>query len=116
MAFTRKEHSMQIRQLVVDLFQDRESLAQIGQRLLMAKFSVQYIIQKFMKLKLVANLPGQGRKRLSTSSQDKIIMASLLEYRRKTATAVAAELHRDLFLKASPSSSDTTYMKLAIIA
>jgi transposase len=93
---------MQIRQLVVDLFQDGESLAQIGQQLLMAKSSVQYIVQKFKKLKLVANLPGRGRKRLTTPRQDKIIRARMLENRRKTASEMAAELRQDLSLIVSP--------------
>jgi hypothetical protein len=53
---------MQIRQLVVDLFQDGESLAQIKQRLVILRPSVQYIVQKFKKLKLVANLPGREEK------------------------------------------------------
>jgi transposase len=102
MASTRKEHSMQIRQLVVDLFQDGESLAQIGQWLRMSKSSVQYIVQKFKKLKLVAYLPRQGRKRLTTPRQDKIIRARMLENRRKTASEMAAELRQDLFLIAFP--------------
>jgi hypothetical protein len=82
----------------------------------MAKSSVQYIVQKLKKLKLVANLPGRGRKRLTTPRQDNIIRTSRLENRRNTASAMAAELHRDLFLTVSPSSSETACMKLAIMA
>jgi hypothetical protein len=40
---------------------------------------VQYIVQKFKKLKLVANLPRPGRKRLTTPRQEKIIRARMLE-------------------------------------
>jgi hypothetical protein len=63
----------------------------------------QYIIQKFKKLKLVAYHPGQGRKRLTTPRQDKTIKVMMLENRRKTASAVVAMLHQDLFLIASPA-------------
>jgi hypothetical protein len=52
---------------------------------------------------LVDNLSGRGRKRLTTPRQDEINWVRMLENRRKTASAMAAELHQDLFLKASPS-------------
>jgi hypothetical protein len=78
-ASTRKEHLMQICQLVVDLFLDGESLAQIEKRLLIGRCSLQYIVRKIKRLKLAANLPRQGRKRLTALRQGEIIRARMLE-------------------------------------
>ena len=62
MAPTKKEHSRDIRSLVIEHFLNGDSYAMIAKKVLISSPTVQSIIKKYKQTKCIVNLSGRGRK------------------------------------------------------
>lgn len=105
MAARRKEHSSEIRRLIVTLFQEgSNSYGNIAKQLKLPKSTVQSIIEKYQKIESVSNIPGRGRKRATTEREDRIIGRKMLQDRKKSAGSIAAEIGQELSVQVSPAT------------
>ena len=66
--------------------------------------SVQYIWEKYLKTKSVANNGVRGRKRSTTPRVDRCIVWKIEQNRRKNAVEVSKELENELNIKLSPQT------------
>ena len=66
MAPKKKEHSGDIRSLVIEHFFDCDSYAMIAKKVLISHPTVQSIIKRYKQTKCILNLSGRGRKRKTT--------------------------------------------------
>lgn len=96
MAPKKKEHSTDLRSLVIEHFLNGDSYAIIASKVLIPRSTVQYIIEKYKKTKCIANLSGRGRKRKTTAAVDRIIQRKIKVDRRKSASAVKSEIEKEL--------------------
>ena len=62
----KKEHSSDIRSLVIEHFLNGDSYAMIAKNVLIPRPTVQSIIKKYKQTKCILNLLGRGRKRKTT--------------------------------------------------
>ena len=96
MAPKKKEHSTDLRSLVIKHFLNGDSYAVIAKKALIPRPSVQYIVQKYKKTKCIVNLSRGGRKRKTTAAVDRIIQRKIKVDRRKSATSVKSEIEKEL--------------------
>ena len=66
MAPKKKEHSADIRSLVIERFFNGDSYAMIAKKVLIPRSTIQSIIKKYKQTKYILNLTGRGRKRKTT--------------------------------------------------
>ena len=104
MAPRRKEHSMDLRLLAIQHFENGDSYAEIAKKALMPRSSVQYIVEKYKKTKCVLNMKGRGRKRKTTTAVDRIIQRKIKVDRRKSAPTVTQELEKELAVTIHPNT------------
>lgn len=83
MAPRRKEHSSDIRSLVVQHFTNGDSYATIATKTLLPRSTIQYIIKRYKKTKCILNMKGRGRKRKTTAAVDRIIQRKIKVDRKK---------------------------------
>ena len=57
-----KEHSLQLREKIIDFYKNGEGYKKISRRLNVSRKTIRSIIVKFKKTNTVATLPGRGRK------------------------------------------------------
>lgn len=96
MAPRRKEHSSDIRFLVLKHFENGESYATIAKKTLLPRSTVQYIIKRYKETKCILNKKGRGRKRKTSAAVDRIIQRKIKADRRKSASSVKEELEKEL--------------------
>ena len=96
MAPKKKEYSTDLRSVVVQHYLNGDSYAEIVDKVLIPRSSVQYIIEKYKKTKCIINLSGRGRKRKTTSAVDRIIQRKIKTDRRKSASKVKNEVENEL--------------------
>ena len=63
MAPKKKEHSIDLRTLVIKRHLNGDSQREIGKKVLLSRSTVQSIIKKYKNTKCIGNLFGSGRKR-----------------------------------------------------
>ena len=96
MAPKKKEHSTDLRSLVIRHFLNGDSYASIAGKLLIPRSTVQSIVQKYKQTKCIVNLFGRGRKRKTTAAVDRIIQRKIKVDRRKSASTVKGEVEKEL--------------------
>lgn len=96
MAPKKKEHSTDLRSLVIQHFLNGDSYAMIAKKVRIPRPTVQSIVQKYKKTKCIVNLFGRGRKRKTTPAVDRIIQRKIKTDRRKSASAVKSEIEKEL--------------------
>jgi len=96
MAPKKKEYSTDFRTLVIKHFLNGDSYAEIAQKVLIPRPSVQSIIKKYKQTKCISNLSGRGRKRKTTAHVDRVIQRKIKADRRKSAAKVKIEIEKEL--------------------
>ena len=91
MAPKKKEHFVDLRQIVIKHVLNSHSEHQIAHKLNIPRTSVHYIIDKYKKTKCVQNIIGRGRKRKTTVYLHRAIQRKIKADRRKSASSVKAE-------------------------
>jgi len=104
MVSNRKEYSVDLRKRVIKLREDGLSMGKISETLDIPKSSIQKMISKFKKLGSEVNVPGRGRKRITTKHDDRFIKRTVKMDRRKSAVSLAYELEDVLGKIISPQT------------
>jgi transposase len=96
MAPKKKEHSDDLRTLVIRHYQNGDSQREIAAKTLLPRSTVQYMINKYKSTKCIGNLFGHGRKRKTRVTTDRLIQRKLKLDRRKSASMVKIEIENEL--------------------
>lgn len=92
----KKEHSDDLRALVIKHHQNGDSQRAIAAKVLLPRETVRYIIRKYKQTKCIGNLFGRGRKRKTTMTTDRLIVRKIKANRRISAHAVKIEIEKEL--------------------
>ena len=97
MAPKKKEHSNDLRTLVIRHYQNGDSLSGIAAKTLLSRSTVQYMVDKYKSTKRIGRLFGRARKR----ETDRLIQRKLKLVRRKSASKneLGISLHVDTIQK-----------------
>jgi transposase len=104
MAPKKKEHSNDLRTLVIKHYLNGDSQREIAKKVLLSRPTVQSIIKKYKNTKCIGNLFGRGRKRKTTATTDRLIQRKLKLDRRKSARIITSEVEKDLGILISEST------------
>ena len=104
MAPKRKEHSDDLRTLVIKHFLNGDSQREIAKKTLLSRETVRSMIKKYKSTKCIGNLFGHGRKRKTAATTDRLIQRKLKCDRRKSTCSIAAELETELGILISQST------------
>ena len=96
MAPKKKEHNNDLRNLVIQHYQNGDSQREIAAKALLPRTIVQYMIEKYKSTKCIGNLFGRGRRRKTTATTDRFIQRKVKLDRRKYASAVKVEIENEL--------------------
>ena len=89
----KKEHSNDLRTLVVRHYQDGDSLSEIAAKTLLSRATVQYMVDKYKSTKWIDHLFGHGcSKRKTRTTRDRLIQRKLKLSRRKSASTDKVEI------------------------
>ena len=84
----KKEHSNDIRNLVIRHYQNGDSLSESVAKTLLSQGKVQYMIDKYKSTKCISHLLGHARKR----ETDRLIQCKVKLDQRKSASTVEVEI------------------------
>ena len=70
MAPRKKDHSNDVRTLVIRHYQNGDSLRKIATKTLLSRSTVQYMVDKYKSTKCIGHLFGRGRKRKTRTITD----------------------------------------------
>ena len=101
MSPTRKEHSNEFREVVIQHFLNGDSEREIASKMLCSRNTVHSMVVKYKKTRCIANIIDRGRKRKTTTRVDKVIQRKIKVNRRKSASSVKHELQQELGLTIS---------------
>ena len=96
MALKKKEHSNDLRTLVIRYCQNGDSLSEIAAKTIFSRSAVQYMVHKYKSTKCISHLFGRGRKRKTRATTDRLIQRKLKLVRRKSASIVKIEIENEL--------------------
>ena len=96
MAPKKKEHSHDLRILVIKHYQNGDSQREISIKVLLSRETIRYITRKCKETKCIGNLFGRGRKRKTTAARDRLIVRKIKSNRRLSAHKVKAEIESEL--------------------
>ena len=96
MAPKKKEHSNELRSLIIKRYQNGDSQREIASNMLVPREIVCYIIQRYKATKCIRNLFGRGRKRKTSAATDRMIVSKIKFNRRISAHVVKAEIEVEL--------------------
>ena len=96
MAPKKKEHKNDLRNLVIQHYQNGDSQREIAAKILLPRTTVQYMIEKYKSTKCIRNLFGRGRRRKTTATTDRLIQRKVKLDGRKSASAVKIEIENEL--------------------
>ena len=91
MAPKKKQHSNDLRTLVIRHYQNGDSLGEIAAKTLLSRSTVQYMIDKYKSTKCIDHLFGLVRKRKT----DRLIQRKLKFHRRKSPSMVKVEIENE---------------------
>ena len=74
MAPKKKEHSNEVRSLIIKHYQNGDSQRKIASNMLVLRETVRYVIQKYKATKYIGNLFGRGHKRKTSTATDRMIV------------------------------------------
>lgn len=81
MAPRKKEHSIDLRTLVIKHYLNVDSQREIAKKVMLSRETVRSMINKYKNTKCIGNLFGRDRKRKTTATTDRLIQRKLnLEY------------------------------------
>lgn len=100
----KKEHSDDLRTLIIKHYLNGDSQREIAKKLLLSRETVRSVINKYKSTKCIGNLLGRGRKRKTTTTTDRLIQRKLKLDRRKSASSVTSELENELRILISEST------------
>ena len=92
----KKEHKNDLRNLVIQHYQNDDSQREIAAKTLLRRTAVQYMIEKYKSTKCRGNLFERGRRRKTTATTDRLIQRKVKLDRRKSASAVTVEIENEL--------------------
>lgn len=104
MAPKKKEHSNDVRTLVIEHYLNGDSQREIAEKVMLSRETVRSMINKYKNTKCIGNLFGRGRKRKTTATTDRLIQRKLKVDRRKSTGTVTAELETELGILLSQST------------
>ena len=96
MAPKKKEHSNDLRTLVIRHYQNGDSLSEIAAKTLLSRSTIQYMVDKYESTKYISNLFGCARKRKTRATTDRLIQRKLKLVRRKSTSMVKIEIENEL--------------------
>lgn len=70
----RQEFGLQIRKLIIQEREKGSSFREIAKKFYCSKTSVEKICKKFQTVGQIRNLPGRGRKRVTSGREDSLIL------------------------------------------
>ena len=92
----KREHSNDLRTLIIRHYQNGDSLSEIAAKTLLSRSTVQYMVDKYKSTKSIDHLYGYGRKRKTRATSDRLIQRKLKLVRRKSASMVKIEIENEL--------------------
>ena len=95
MAPKKKEHSNDLRTLVIRHYQNGDSLSKIAAKTLLSPSTLQYMVDKYKLTKCIGHLFGRARKSKTRASTDRHIQLKLKLYRCKSASMVKVEIENE---------------------
>ena len=101
MCAKRHEWSNDIRALVIKHRLAGDSIATVARKAGIAKASAQKIINRFKETGSTDNRPRTGRKRKTTTRDDRLLRRKIISNRKKSAQSVASELNEESSLSIS---------------
>ena len=96
MVLKKKEHSNEVRSLIIKHYQNGDSQREIASNMLVPREIVRYIVQEYKVTKCIGNLFGHGRKRKTNATTDRMIVRKIKSNRRISAHVVKAEIEIEL--------------------
>ena len=96
MAPKKKAHKNDLRNLVIQHYQNGDSQREIAAKTLLPRTTDQYMIEKYKSAKSIGNLFGRGRRRKPTAITDRLIQRKVKPDRRKSASAVKIEIENEV--------------------
>ena len=94
MAPKKKEHSNDLRTLVINHYLNDDSQREIAKKVLLSRPTAQSIIKKYKNTKCIGNLFGRDGKPKTASMTGRLIQRKLKLDRRKSACTVTSELEK----------------------
>ena len=91
MGLKKKEHSNDLCTLIIQHYQNGDSLSEIAAKTLLSRSTVQYMIDKYKSTECIGHLFGRGRKRKT----NRLIQRKLKLVRRKSASMVKIEIENE---------------------
>ena len=104
MAPKTKEHSIDLRKVVIQHFLNGDSEHTVASKTLISRSTIHKMIAKYKKTNCIENLPRRGRKRITTAHDDRTIQRKVKVNRRISSRTVKAELETELNLKVSQTT------------
>ena len=77
MALKKKEHSNDLRTLVVRHYQNGDSLSKIAAKILLSRSTVEYMVDKYKSTKCISHLCGRGCEMKTRTTTDRFIQRKL---------------------------------------
>ena len=96
MATKKKEHSNDLRTLVIRYYQNGDLLSEIAAKILFSPSTLQCMVNKYNSKQCIGHLFGRGRTRKTRTATDRLIPYKLKFYRRKSASTVKVEIENEL--------------------
>ena len=96
MAPEKREHSSDLRTLIIRHYQNGDSLSEIAAKTLLSRSTVQYMVDEYKSTKCISNLFERPRKRKTRATTDRLIQRKLKLVRRKSASIVKIEIENEL--------------------
>ena len=97
MAPKKKEHSNDLRTLVIRHYQNRDSLSEVTAKILLSRPTVQYAVDKYKSTKGIGHLFGCGRSKKKTRAPtDQLIQHKSKFNRLKSAFTINVEIENKL--------------------
>ena len=90
-----KEHSNDLRTLVIRHDQNGDSLSEIAAKTLLSRSTVQYMVDKYKSTKCIGHLFGCDRIKKTRATTDPLIQRKIKLDRRKSAYTVKVEIENE---------------------
>ena len=96
MAPRKKDHSKDLRSLIVKHHQNRDSHLEVSSNVLFPPETIRYIVRKYKETKCIGNVFGCVRKRKTADATDRLIVCKIKSNRRLSAHKVKTKIESEL--------------------
>ena len=86
MALMKKDHSKDLRSLIIKHYQNRDSHPEVSSKVLLPRETIRYIVRKYKEAKCIGNVFGRVRKRKITVAMDRLVVQKIKSNRHLSAT------------------------------